>query len=202
MPLTLKLLHGEQCTKTVKASQEYCLRTKAIATEKNTNYPIEWRERKREKKGGRGVEGKDGELRVTLATKIGVCIVPRVLVVLENIKASWLETEKHYRGHLSHSRQQVQWSSIGGLSFPQSKETALHRYGTLQPLRRGLSLTHNITPIGTWSEKPFETQWNCDSLFIAHAHTRSSFGLFPGALTKVHHLFFFFYIRFQSIDIA
>lgn len=81
--------------KTVKASQEYCLRTKAIPQEaERIDHPIEWRERKREKKG---VGGKDWELHVTLATKVGVCIVPRVLVILENIKAGWLETEWHYR---------------------------------------------------------------------------------------------------------
>lgn len=43
--------------KTVKASQEYCLRTKAISPEaERIDHPIEWRERKREKKGG-GREG-------------------------------------------------------------------------------------------------------------------------------------------------
>lgn len=41
--------------------------------------------------------GKDWELHVTLATKVGVCIVPRVLVILEDIKAGWLETEWHHR---------------------------------------------------------------------------------------------------------
>lgn len=89
------------CMKTVKASQEYCLGTKAIPQEEEKiDHPIEWRERKREKKG---VGGKDWELSVTLATKVGVRIVPRVLVILEYIKAGWLETEKRnteIKGHL------------------------------------------------------------------------------------------------------
>lgn len=117
--LNLKLLHGKQCTNTVKALQEFCLRTKAIPQkEQKTDYPIEWRERKEKKKG---VGGKDWELRITLATKIGICIVPRVLIVLENVKASWLETERNYRSQWSLESQQVQLSSIGRLSFSRSK---------------------------------------------------------------------------------
>lgn len=49
-----------QCMKTVKASQEYCLRTKAVPLEaEKIDHPIERCERKREKKGGEGV-GKEG----------------------------------------------------------------------------------------------------------------------------------------------
>lgn len=94
-----------KCMKIVKASQEYCLWTLSQAPQLNKgntpggreNWPsntVAWEE-KRKKQGGE----KDWGPHITLATKVGVCIIPRVLVILENIKACWLSIKWQYRNH-------------------------------------------------------------------------------------------------------
>lgn len=59
-----------QCMKTVKASQEYCPQAKAILPEaEEIDHPIEWRERKREKK--RGWEGRTGSYMLPWPLRLG-----------------------------------------------------------------------------------------------------------------------------------
>lgn len=59
--------------------------SKAINPEAEIPYHLIQRNQRKKIGGGKG-QG----LRVTLATEVGVCIVPRVLVVLEDIKSCWL----------------------------------------------------------------------------------------------------------------
>lgn len=100
MPLTLKLLHGDTVHEDSKGIAGILPWNKGNTPGGGENWSsnrVTWEEKRKKK----GVEGKDWELRVTLATKIGVRVVPCVLVILENIKAGWLETEGHYRDQRS-----------------------------------------------------------------------------------------------------
>lgn len=69
------------------ASQQYCLwDAAALGSEAVLQTIIVCRVRKTGRKAG----GEELGLQVTLATQVGVCVVPCVLVVLEDIKARWL----------------------------------------------------------------------------------------------------------------